>query len=336
MLTGVINDYSFIKPLGRGGFSTVYLVKSLKYNNVYVAKVTPIPTEPTSLDATEAEITALMNLSHPNIIKFFDHFTHGTDFIMILEYCSGGCLQNILESGHGLPLPNFISYGRQILSALAFCHKKNIAHRDIKPGNILLDSEGRVKLSDFGIALTDADQLHQTFSGSLLYEPPEVINKKAHNPMLADIWSLGVLFAYMINGSLPWHCDNIGLLKARISAAKYKLRSSTPPDVAALIGRMIVVDPTERPTAEQLLNDPLFRIDKLLEKKLSDPDIVPDALSPRGRKKSKSFGLYTSKDARSRSKAINIFKMNYLVGSSPLPKLKTRYHETRDTFVLSD
>ena len=336
MLTGIINDYSFIKTLGRGGFSTVYLVKSLKYNNTYVAKVTPIPTEPTSLDATEAEITALMNLSHPNIIKFFDHFTHGHDFIMILEYCSGGSLQNFLESGQGLPLPKFISYGRQILCALSFCHKKNIAHRDIKPGNILIDSNGHVKLSDFGIALTDADQMHQAFSGSLLYEPPEVINKKPHNPMQADIWSLGILFAYMINGSLPWHCDNIGLLKARISAAKYKLRSSTPPDVAAIIAKMLVVDPTERPTAEQLLEEPLFRKDLLLEQKLSDPDIVPDALSPRGRQKSKSFGIYNSKDARSKSKAINIFKMNLLVGTSPLPKLKTRYHESKDTFVLSD
>ena len=339
MISGVINDYTVLRALGKGGFSTVYLVESRTYHNIYVAKVTPIPVEPVKkgdVDATEAEIKALMSLSHPNIIKLYDHFTSGTNFLMILEYCSGGSLQNILENGKGLPLPQFVSYARQILSALAFCHSKNIAHRDIKPGNILINSLGHIKLSDFGISITNATAHMEAFSGSLLYEPPEVLNKKPHNPMQADIWSLGVLFAHMINGSTPWRCDNMSLLRSRIASGTYKLRSSTPPEVARIIGKMIVVNPSERPTAEQLLEEPLFKTDLLLEKQLTEPEFVPDALSPRGRKKSSSFGLISPKENRSKSKAINIFKMNLMVGSSTLPRLKTRYHEPhRDTFVLN-
>ena len=323
-----INDYSFKKILGKGGFSTVYLVESVKYPGcLYVAKVTPITNEPIKegdIDACDAEIKALMSLSHQNIIKLYDHFNYGKNFVMILEYCPNGSLQNEKVEGHGLPLPQFISYAKQILSALAFCHSKRIAHRDIKPGNILIDATGHIKLSDFGISLTNANNLTISFSGSLLYEPPEIINKVPHNPMQADIWSLGVLFSYMINGITPWRCDNMGILKNRICSGTIKLRSSTPPEVADIIKKMIVVDPNSRISAKELLEDPLFKT--INKTGSSDSDIpVADALSPRGRAKSHYMKNPTNLDNHY-SKSMNIFKMGLLEGPSRLPKLKPRYH----------
>ena len=333
-----INGYTFKKILGKGGFSTVYLCESQDYpGQVYCGKVTQINPEDRKegdMDSTETEIKALMSLSHQNIIKLYDHFTSGNHFILILEYCSGGSLQNDRIDKNGLPLPTFISYAKQIISALAFCHSKHIAHRDIKPGNILLDSTGHIKLSDFGISLANANVLHNTFSGSLLYEPPEIINKKAHNPMQADIWSLGVLFAYMINGITPWRCDNIGLLKQRICDAVYRLRSSTPPEVSDLIKKMIVKDPNQRMKAADLLNLPLFTSEQFDHKNTS-PDSIPDVLSPRGRARSQALRFAQSRSDELTAKTIHLFKMNLLVGTSKLPKIKPRYHITnRDSFVI--
>jgi serine/threonine protein kinase len=322
------NGYVFKRILGKGGFSTVYLVESTKFPDCqYVAKVTQISSEPLKegdFDACDVEIKALMLLSHQNIIKLYDHFNCGQNFVMILEYCPKGSLQNKLTIKNGLPLPQFLSYAKQILSALAFCHSKEIAHRDIKPGNILIDATGRIKLSDFGISIINANNLTNSFSGSLIYEPPEIINKVPHNPMQADIWSLGVLFAYMINGCTPWRCNNIGVLKSRICSGTYRLRSSTPPEVANIIKKMIVVDPNKRITAQELLNEPLF-------KNVQDTCSIgtslsmEDLLSPRGRATNKTVKMVNLDGHKFRN--INIFRLGLSEGNSFLPKLKPRYHQ---------
>lgn len=330
-----INDYIFNKIIGRGGFATVYLVESKKYRQVFVAKVTPISYETekdSEIDAVEAEIRALMSLSHQNIIKLYDHFTNGRNFYLILEYCPGGSLQNDSSKFTGLETNLFISYAKQILDALAFCHKKNIAHRDIKPGNILIDSYGHVKLSDFGISLTNVNDVVQTYSGSLLYEPPEIVQKKPHNPMQADIWSAGVLFAYMINGTTPWRCDSVSVLKQRICAGSYKLRSNTPKDIVDLIAKMIVVNPDNRATAEDLLKDKIFNNDVITA---STHESDSDILSPRSRKKHISTNSISWKSRNKEEKPINIFKMSLLNGRSNLPKLRPRYHESRSDLILN-
>lgn len=329
-----IHSYIFKKVIGKGGFSTVSLIESEEYHQQYVAKVTPIDDQPVkegNVDPLDAEITALMSLSHQNIIRLYDHFTEGHNFFMILEYCQQGSLQDAVGEA-GLSLPQFITYARQILSALAFVHSKNIAHRDIKPGNILLDNSGHIKLSDFGISLRNANNVVSTFSGSLLYEPPEIVLKKPHNPMQADIWSLGVLFAFLINGCTPWHCDNINTLKTRICTATYKLKTNTPPEIVDIITRMIVVDPNERPTAQELLNEKIFRKDSS-DSIPSESEEIQDVLSPKARAMKQSIPRNkTSYNAM--SKAIGIFKMNLAVGNNRLQRIKSRYHsELSDTFV---
>ncbi|EAY10661.1 CAMK family protein kinase [Trichomonas vaginalis G3] len=330
-----IHSYVFKKAIGKGGFSTVYLVESEVYHQSYVAKVTPIDSEPIKegdVDPLDAEIKALMSLSHQNIIRLYDHFTEGNNFYMILEYCQHGSLQDSVGE-NGLPLPQFITYGRQILSAPAFVHSKDIAHRDIKPGNILVDSLGHIKLSDFGISIRNANNVVSAFSGSFLYEAPEVILKKPHNPMQADIWSLGVLFAFLINGMTPWRSDNLTILKNRICTASYKLRSNTPPEVAELINKMIVIDPNERPTAQEILSMPLFEKESV-DPVNSDSEEIQDVLSPKGRARSQAIPRNRSSYS-AQSKAINIFKMNLMVGNNKLPKIKSRFHSGQvETFIL--
>ncbi|EAX89748.1 CAMK family protein kinase [Trichomonas vaginalis G3] len=332
-----IHSYIFKKAIGKGGFSTVYLVESEVYHQNYVAKVTPIDLEKPhtgDVDPLDAEIKALMNLSHQNIIRLYDHFTEGNNFFVILEYCQLGSLQDSVGED-GLTLQQFICYGRQILSALAFVHSKNIAHRDIKPGNILVDSMGRIKLSDFGISILGANNVVSTFSGSFLYEAPEVILKKPHNPIQADIWSLGVLFAYLINGTTPWRSDNINVLKNRICTATFKLRSNTPPEVAELITSMLNIEPNERPTAQEILEMRLFEKESI-EQTISESNSIQDVLSPKGRANRRTLPRNRS-SFEPQSKAINIFKMNLMVGSNNMPMIRNRFHSGQmSTFVLDE
>jgi len=258
----VIRDYNFTSMIGRGGFAEVYLVQHLKFRTYYVAKVMTVdPSEMASRwEIFDAETTALSSLTHPHIIKLYEHFQHNNQFIYILEYCPGGSLHDEVAGTCGLPFPRFILLASQIVSALSYCHSKGIAHRDIKPGNILLDECHRAKVADFGLCQkTIAGQLHKTFSGSCEYTAPEIFLRRPNDPMKGDVWALGVVFAVMATGSSPWKSDSLGGLRQLATAGNYRLNKSVPPLVADVISKMIVVNPSQRITMSELEKHPLFR-----------------------------------------------------------------------------
>lgn len=136
------NGYEYVSFLGEGSFSTVFLCKSIQYNHLFAVKRT------FKHKLTQFEFNTLMSLNHPNIIKLYDAFNDDVSQFLVMEYCEKG---TIFQKGR-LPYEKFISYAKQILEALAFCHKKIIAHRDIKPENILLDNYDKIKLADFGLS----------------------------------------------------------------------------------------------------------------------------------------------------------------------------------------
>ena len=283
----IISNYKFYKLIGKGGFSSVYLVTSMKFDIPFVAKVTQLPTSDSSEEekkTIENEVLALESLNHPNIIRLFDHFQDRTNYYMILEYCSGGSLQNEVSKMKGMSVRRFKTLAKQIVSALAQCHKKSIAHHDLKLGNILLDSFGRAKLADFGISVRIGapDELSKSFAGSIQYESPEILKKLAHDPFKADIWALGVLFAHMINGQSPWRCDTIGKLKKCVMNGSYYISRNVPEEISDIIKKMIVVDPNERISIEELENLPFFAEHQ--ESILYDKLLFSDGFSRRGRK----------------------------------------------------
>ncbi|OHT03663.1 CAMK family protein kinase [Tritrichomonas foetus] len=281
----VIHGYTFYKMIGKGGFSSVYLISSTKFDFPFVAKVTQMPNSESTEEEwknVDNEIKALILLSHPHIIRLYDHFHDNNHFYMILEYCAGGSLQNEVSKNKGLSYDRFRYVSRQVVSALATCHKNNIAHHDLKLGNILLDEYGRVKLADFGISvkMNSPTDLSDSYAGSIQYESPEILNKSPHDPFKADIWALGVLFAHMISGQSPWRCDTIGKLKKCISQAAYHLSRSVPQEIADIIKRMIVVEPDKRISMNELISLPIFQEDDSILLN----NVFDDCLSPQGRK----------------------------------------------------
>jgi serine/threonine protein kinase len=173
------------------------------------------------------------------------------------------------------------------------CHAHGIAHHDIKPGNILLDENGRAKLADFGISIqtTHSGQMTKEFAGSLQYEAPEILNEKAHDPFKSDVWALGVLFAYMISGITPWRGDTLKKIKDCIFRGDYTLKKGYAPQVGEVIGKMIRVDPDERITLVELAQLPLFR-----DAHMPLWEEIPDCLAPSGRRQLQSVAISTEID----------------------------------------
>lgn len=291
-----VKDYKFISVIGRGGFAEVYLVESIKFNQKFVAKVMTVDETEVqkTWDIFDAETTALSTLNHPHIIRLYDHFQIGTQFYYILEYCANGSLCDEISEKMGLSYPRFQTIASQIVSALLYCHEHGIAHRDIKPGNILLDEYKRAKLSDFGLCLrTSNGQLYKAFSGSNEFTAPEIFLKKPNDPIKGDVWALGVTFAILISGMSPWRSDSLGGMRQLAQRGIYKLPKSVPPDVKEIISLMIVVDPDKRITMKQLAEHPFFK--------------KSDQSAPRGLiKKSMSTGLNWSPVKRTISACASI------------------------------
>ena len=210
------HGYAIQNRLGRGGYASVYLVKSVKYGCDFVAKVTrqkgDVPIE------KENEIRTLISLTHPNIISIYEYFADESYLYLILEYCSQGSLADLVHNHGPLHGEQLVSVCRKITEGLIACHDARIAHRDIKPANILLDQYGRPKLSDFGLSdFFDKGSLLKSRAGSMAFLAPEVWTRAAgHDPFKADVWALGVTFYYLATGHLPWKTDSIHSMQQSI------------------------------------------------------------------------------------------------------------------------
>jgi serine/threonine protein kinase len=264
------HGYKVEGKIGSGAYSDVYKVFHAKFDQHFAAKVLrqdPLRVE-RSREACEAEIQSLLHLNHPNLIRLYAHFHEGGIDFLILELCSKGTLlDSILASAEPMAVMRFVDLARRMIDALVVCHSRGIAHRDIKPVNIFIDEFDRVKLADFGIAVfgRSAKEARRLF-GRGAYLPPEGWLAQPIDFFKADVWSLGVTFAYMLNGRLPWGAACGGQMDARelgtaICAANWKISRVLPDEVSELIGKMLTVSPAERPTIAEIAQNPMFLVD---------------------------------------------------------------------------
>ena len=252
------NGYEFVRTLGHGTFSTVHLVRSVKYSTEFVAKVSVLEGE--FLPEQESEIKALMRLSHPNIISLYSYFYDANYFYLILEYCPGGCLCEVLRKNGGLSPIQWRSYMYQIIQALKHCHEKGIAHRDLKPANILVDSYGRAKLADFGLAhMFSKGESSRGKRGSRAFLAPEILTASQFDPFIADVWALGVTMFCMAVGKIPWDTSsNKAMCKAICLGMPNAEDVEVPVDLKKVIGAALTVHPKKRATLDQLLKNEVF------------------------------------------------------------------------------
>jgi serine/threonine protein kinase len=262
----VIQGYTFHELIGSGAFARVYRAFSARFGREFAAKVFLDDPGP-SRQTFDAEMQSLMQLNHPNIIRLYDRIYHNGAVILILELCPRGTLEAeiVATRGRGLEIDRFISIARQLVEALDVCHAMGVAHRDIKPLNILFDEYDRPKLADFGVARLGEAGGSDGIVGTAAYLAPEIWRGDPIEPFKADIWALGVTFASMLNGGLPWPGvpspntqRGIREIGMAVCSGGYKIERNLPPIVDRLIESLLRVDPAHRLTPAELKVYPLF------------------------------------------------------------------------------
>src|ERR1700746_2207175 len=199
--------YVIERKLGSGGVGGVYLAEDQELGRRVALKMLNDrhARDDQFVERFRREAQSAAGLNHPNIVSIFDRgYAEGTYYIA-MEYLEGRTLKELLVRNGPTPIPIAIDYARQILGALAFAHRNGIVHRDIKPHNIVVGGDGRLKVTDFGIARSGTSQMTEVGSivGTAQYLSPEQARGAAVDPR-SDLYSLGVVLYEMLTGKVPF------------------------------------------------------------------------------------------------------------------------------------
>lgn len=275
-----INDrYQIVKTIGEGGMANVYLANDKILDRKVAIKVLrgDLANDEKFIRRFQREAQSVANLSHPNIVEVYDVEEEEGQHYIVMEYIEGKTLKQLLQKRGSLTLSEVIDIMLQLTDGLAHAHDAYIIHRDIKPQNIMIQDDGLVKITDFGIAMAlNATQLTQTNSvmGSVHYLPPEQANGKS-STIKSDIYSLGILMYELITGSVPFKGDNaveIALkhLKEKIPSIR-RQNPTIPQSVENIVLRATAKNPKNRYDSVKDMNKDLkecLNEDKKNEKKI--------------------------------------------------------------------
>ncbi|KAJ4793167.1 CBL-interacting serine/threonine-protein kinase 15 [Rhynchospora pubera] len=260
----LMDRFEIGRMLGQGTFAKVYHGKNIATHQSVAIKV--IDKEKIAkvglMDQIKREIKVMNVVRHPHIVQLYEVMATKSKIYFVLEYVRGGELFNKVSKGR-LREDVARKYFQQLISAVDFCHSRKVYHRDLKPENLLLDENGNLKVSDFGLsALAESkrvDGLLHTTCGTPAYVAPEVINRKGYDGAKADIWSCGVILFVLLAGFLPFHDQNLMEMYRKIGKAEYKFPSWFSPDVRRLLTRILDPNPNTRITTQRIMENPWFR-----------------------------------------------------------------------------
>ena len=208
-----INErYEIVKSIGEGGMANVYLAEDKILERKVAVKVLrgDLSTDDKFIRRFEREAQSVSNLSHKNIVEVYDVGVEDNEHYIVMEFIEGKTLKQLLKKRESLTLTEVIDIMTQLTDGIAHAHESYIIHRDIKPQNIMIEDNGLIKITDFGIAMAlNATQLTQTNSvmGSVHYLPPEQASGKGAT-IKSDIYSLGILMYELLTGNVPFKGDN--------------------------------------------------------------------------------------------------------------------------------
>lgn len=208
----IADRYMVVTSLGEGGMADVYLAIDTILNREVAVKVLrgELSKDPVTLLRFQREASAVSKLHHPNVVEVYDVGEFDDQNYIVMEYVRGRTLKQLINQRGALDKTEAVDIMKQLVSAVAHAHEKNIIHRDIKPQNVLVKDDGTVKITDFGIAVAyDSVQLTQSDSvlGSAHYIAPETTRGESATVQV-DIYALGIVFYELLTGKVPFTGDN--------------------------------------------------------------------------------------------------------------------------------
>ncbi|TFK86947.1 Pkinase-domain-containing protein [Polyporus arcularius HHB13444] len=274
--TRILGDYTLSKTLGAGSMGKVKLAHHNITGEKLAVKILPrvVPSPAAAAPTSDAaakqaskdaskeirtirEAALSMLLHHPYICGMREMIVHQHHYYMVFEYVSGGQMLDYIISHGRLRERVARKFARQIGSALDYCHKNNIVHRDLKIENILISHSGNIKIIDFGLSnlYNPVDHL-STFCGSLYFAAPELLNAKVYTGPEVDVWSFGVVLYVLVCGKVPFDDQSMPALHAKIKRGLVEYPVWLSAECKHLLTRMLVTNPAARAPLSEVLSHP--------------------------------------------------------------------------------
>ena len=276
-----INDrYEVIKSIGEGGMANVYLAYDTILDRNVAIKVLrgDLANDEKFVRRFQREALSASSLSHPNIVAMYDVGEDDGLYYIVMEYVEGKTLKQLLKKRGSLTLSEAIDIMLQLTDGMAHAHDSYIVHRDLKPQNIMIQDDGQIKITDFGIAMAlNSTQLTQTNSvmGSVHYLPPEQAAGKG-TTIKSDIYSMGIIFYELLTGELPFKGDSaveIALKQMKEPLPDvHKLNNDIPQSIENVILKSTAKNPKNRyDDAKSMHNDLLTALN---DDRINEPPYV--------------------------------------------------------------
>jgi serine/threonine protein kinase len=286
-----LGRYDIIRVLGKGAMGLVYEARDPNLDRRVAIKT--IKVENLSAEAAaeyegrfRTEARSAARLQHPNIVSVYDSDRHGDMAFLVMEFIQGEDLKHHLDAGRRYSLEESLGMVRDLLSALDYAHRQSIVHRDVKPANLLIEADGRVKLTDFGVArIQDSGEATRTqgsMVGTLKYMSPEQVQGVPIDAR-ADLFAVGVVLYQLLTGKRPFDGDTdfaiIQQIVGHVAAAPSTFNTMLPPAIDAVVARALAKKRDERFATAQEFAQAL----QAASEQAADPTVVPP-VSPPGRR----------------------------------------------------
>ncbi|CAI0456132.1 unnamed protein product [Linum tenue] len=295
-------DYKLYEEVGEGVSATVHRALCVPLNEIVAIKVLDLEKCNNDLDGIRREVQTMSLIDHPNVLRSHCSFTAGHSLWVVMPYMAGGSCLHIMKSSYpeGFEEPVIATLLRETLRALVYLHSHGFIHRDVKAGNILIDSNGSVKLADFGVSACmfdtgDRQRSRNTFVGTPCWMAPEVMQQLHGYDFKADIWSFGITALELAHGHAPFSkYPPMKVLLMTLQNAPpgldYERDKRFSKSFKELVAACLVKDPKKRPTSEKLLKHHFFKHARSVDYLARS---ILDGLSPLGER----FRILKAKEA---------------------------------------
>lgn len=296
-----VGPYIVTATLGQGTFGKVKLAQHQETGQQYAIKIL----DKSDIKANELtvnvrrEIAIMKALNHRNIVNLREVLSSKTKLYIVMDLVRGGELFEQIERNGELDEKLARKYFQQLIDGIDYCHRRGVCHRDLKPENLLVDENGTLKITDFGVSSmkggVNGGDLLYTACGTPYYCAPEIINgaEEGYSGVKIDAWSCGIILFLLLTGTLPFQNEDMTQLYEQINRCQVDYPAWMPSLAKDLISHLLTKDPEKRYSLDQVKEHPWFLVDY----EFADNEFARKA-SDNGRNSNNSSGSSRGKNAR--------------------------------------